>query len=182
MEPLVPGCLVEARVVGVMKFEDAGEVDDKIISYLKENYPNPNDLDDEGYFDMIHDIRSRFKLDFDKGNEIAETYSDMQEDSFARGGKMKVHKQRREQYYDRDVERYGSRDSKVSARLVGYRYKKIYDKRTGKLRKITKSDKEYYGKVSQKDIKDFENGNSSTKRRVYWEARRDHSDSQKGRF
>lgn len=34
IEPLVPGCVVEARVIGVMKFEDAGEIDDKIIAVL----------------------------------------------------------------------------------------------------------------------------------------------------
>ncbi len=34
MEPLVPGCLVEARIIGMMKFEDGGEVDDKIIAVL----------------------------------------------------------------------------------------------------------------------------------------------------
>jgi inorganic pyrophosphatase len=37
MEPLVPGCLVEARIIGVMKFEDAGEVDDKIIAVLADD-------------------------------------------------------------------------------------------------------------------------------------------------
>lgn len=36
-EPLVPGCLVEARVIGVMKFEDGGEVDDKIIAVLSDD-------------------------------------------------------------------------------------------------------------------------------------------------
>ncbi|MBP9711868.1 MAG: inorganic diphosphatase [Candidatus Pacebacteria bacterium] len=36
-EPLVPGCLVEARVIGVMKFEDGGEVDDKIIAVLADD-------------------------------------------------------------------------------------------------------------------------------------------------
>ncbi len=33
-EPLVPGSLVEIRVIGVMKFVDGGEVDDKIIAVL----------------------------------------------------------------------------------------------------------------------------------------------------
>ncbi|MES2223692.1 MAG: inorganic diphosphatase [Patescibacteria group bacterium] len=33
-EPLVPGSLVEARIIGVMKFIDGGEVDDKIIAVL----------------------------------------------------------------------------------------------------------------------------------------------------
>jgi inorganic pyrophosphatase len=37
VEPLVNGCLVEARVIGVMKFEDGGEVDDKIIAVLKDD-------------------------------------------------------------------------------------------------------------------------------------------------
>ncbi len=36
-EPLVPGCLVEARVIGVMKFEDGGERDDKIITVLADD-------------------------------------------------------------------------------------------------------------------------------------------------
>jgi inorganic pyrophosphatase len=36
-EPLAAGCLVEARVIGVMKFEDGGEVDDKIIAVLADD-------------------------------------------------------------------------------------------------------------------------------------------------
>ena len=36
-EPLVPGSLVEARVIGIMKFIDGGEVDDKIIAVLKDD-------------------------------------------------------------------------------------------------------------------------------------------------
>src|ERR1700691_4519393 len=33
-EPLVPGSVVEARVIGAMKFIDGGEVDDKIVAVL----------------------------------------------------------------------------------------------------------------------------------------------------
>jgi inorganic pyrophosphatase len=33
-EPLVPGSLVEVRIIGAMKFIDGGEVDDKIIGVL----------------------------------------------------------------------------------------------------------------------------------------------------
>lgn len=33
-EPLVPGSIVEARIIGAMKFIDGGEVDDKIIAVL----------------------------------------------------------------------------------------------------------------------------------------------------
>jgi inorganic pyrophosphatase len=36
-EPLVPGSLVEVRVIGVMKFIDGGEVDDKIIAVLNDD-------------------------------------------------------------------------------------------------------------------------------------------------
>lgn len=36
-EPLIPGSLVEARIIGVMKFVDGGEVDDKIIAVLNDD-------------------------------------------------------------------------------------------------------------------------------------------------
>src|SRR3989344_4127632 len=36
-EPLIPGSLVEARVIGIMKFEDNGERDDKIITVLSDD-------------------------------------------------------------------------------------------------------------------------------------------------
>ena len=36
-EPLVPGSLVEVRVIGVMKFIDGGEIDDKIIAVLNDD-------------------------------------------------------------------------------------------------------------------------------------------------
>lgn len=36
-ETLVPGSLVEARIIGIMKFEDGGERDDKIITVLSDD-------------------------------------------------------------------------------------------------------------------------------------------------
>ncbi len=36
-EALVPGSLVEARVIGIMKFEDGGERDDKVITVLSDD-------------------------------------------------------------------------------------------------------------------------------------------------
>lgn len=36
-EPIVPGCLVEARIIGIMKFDDGGERDDKIIAVLNDD-------------------------------------------------------------------------------------------------------------------------------------------------
>lgn len=36
-EPLVPGCLVEVRVIWIMKFVDWGEVDDKVIAVINDD-------------------------------------------------------------------------------------------------------------------------------------------------
>jgi inorganic pyrophosphatase len=36
-EPLVPGSVVEARIIGIMKFDDGGEVDDKVIAVLADD-------------------------------------------------------------------------------------------------------------------------------------------------
>lgn len=33
-EPLIPGSVLEARIIGVMKFQDGGETDDKIIAVV----------------------------------------------------------------------------------------------------------------------------------------------------
>lgn len=54
MEPLVPGCVVEARVVGIMKFVDGGEVDDKVIAVLE------NDRRSE-HIQSIDDLGEQFK-------------------------------------------------------------------------------------------------------------------------
>ena len=36
-EPLVPGSIVEARIIGIMKFDDGGEFDDKVIAVLSDD-------------------------------------------------------------------------------------------------------------------------------------------------
>lgn len=67
-EPLVPGCLLEAKVIGVMKFEDGGERDDKIITVLAddkrvehiESYENLGDhwkKELEHYFEHYKDLK-----------------------------------------------------------------------------------------------------------------------------
>lgn len=53
-EPLIPGCLVEARVLGVMKFEDGGEIDDKIIAVLAEDKRSD-------HIQSIDDLGEQFK-------------------------------------------------------------------------------------------------------------------------
>lgn len=55
-EPLVPGSLVEARVIGVMKFIDGGEVDDKIIAVL-------NDDRRSDHIKTIDDLGDYFKTE-----------------------------------------------------------------------------------------------------------------------
>lgn len=53
-EPLIPGCLVEARILGVMKFEDSGEVDDKIIAVLADDKRS-------NHIKSIEDLGEHFK-------------------------------------------------------------------------------------------------------------------------
>ncbi len=36
-EPLIPGSIVEARIIGIMTFDDGGEVDDKVIGVLADD-------------------------------------------------------------------------------------------------------------------------------------------------
>jgi len=55
-EPLVPGSLVEARVIGVMKFVDGGEVDDKIIAVL-------NDDRRSDHINTVEDLGEYFKTE-----------------------------------------------------------------------------------------------------------------------
>lgn len=54
LEPLVPGCLVEARIIGVMKFEDGGEIDDKIIAVLADDRRSD-------HIKSIEDLGEQFK-------------------------------------------------------------------------------------------------------------------------
>jgi inorganic pyrophosphatase len=54
LEPLVPGCVVEARVIGVMKFEDGGETDDKIIAVLADDRRSD-------HIKSIEDLGEQFK-------------------------------------------------------------------------------------------------------------------------
>lgn len=37
IEPLLPGSAVEIKVIGIMKFEDNGEIDDKVIAVLSDD-------------------------------------------------------------------------------------------------------------------------------------------------
>lgn len=51
-ESLIPGSLAEARIIGLMKFEDGGEVDDKVIAVLNDDKRSDHikTLDDLGEY------------------------------------------------------------------------------------------------------------------------------------
>tara|TARA_Y100001968_G_scaffold322872_1_gene359674 strand:+ start:641 stop:1228 length:588 start_codon:yes stop_codon:yes gene_type:complete len=36
-EPLIPGSIIEARIIGIMTFDDGGEVDDKVIAVIADD-------------------------------------------------------------------------------------------------------------------------------------------------
>ena len=55
-EPLVPGSVVEARIIGAMKFIDGGEVDDKIIAVL-------NDDRRSDHIKSVEDLGEYFKTE-----------------------------------------------------------------------------------------------------------------------
>jgi inorganic pyrophosphatase len=55
-EPLVPGSLAEVRIIGVMKFVDGGEVDDKIIAVL-------NDDKRMAHIKSVEDLGEYFKTE-----------------------------------------------------------------------------------------------------------------------
>lgn len=55
-EPLVPGSLIEARIIGIMKFIDGGEVDDKVIAVL-------NDDKRVNHIKTLEDLGEHFKTE-----------------------------------------------------------------------------------------------------------------------
>lgn len=55
-EPLIPGSVAECRIIGVMKFVDGDEVDDKIIAVL-------NDDKRVGHIKSIEDLGEYFKTE-----------------------------------------------------------------------------------------------------------------------
>lgn len=84
-EPLVPGSLLEARIIGVMKFEDGGERDDKIITVLSSDkrMDHINSFEELGahwqketehYFEHYKDLKSPGKCKvlgfFDKDEAV----------------------------------------------------------------------------------------------------------------
>lgn len=52
-EPIVPGSVVEARILGLMKFNDGGEVDDKVIAVI-------NDDKRQDHIQKVEDLGEHF--------------------------------------------------------------------------------------------------------------------------
>jgi inorganic pyrophosphatase len=92
-ESLAPGCLVEARIIGLMKFEDSGERDDKIIAVLADDrrMDDISTLEDLGghrlkeiehYFETYKHLKKPGTckpLGFFDTNEAAKTVKECQE-------------------------------------------------------------------------------------------------------
>lgn len=124
--------------------------------------------------DMAKDNKSFSVITGDEIQEIAEHFAAYKEKTkiYKKGGNMK---QSQAQY---KREKYGSQDKKRMAKPVGFRYKKIRDKKSGRLRDVTKDDKEYYQTPSQKLIKAYKDGDKTARKMIYFEKRADHSDKE----
>ena len=72
-ESLVPGCLVEASVIGVIKFEDGGEVDDKILAVLSDDRRSD-------HIQSISDLSEQFKKETEY---FLEHYKDLKKPGFS---------------------------------------------------------------------------------------------------
>jgi inorganic pyrophosphatase len=70
-EKLVPGCLIEARVIGLMEMMDDGEVDDKVIAV-------PNN---DKRFDHIKDITDLPEYFFKETKYYWEHYKDLKKEN-----------------------------------------------------------------------------------------------------
>ncbi len=82
-EPLVPGALVEVRVIGIMKFVDGGEIDDKIIGVIAEDKRNDHiqSVEDLGEY-FIKETKyywENYKALKKPGTGIVESFQDKDE-------------------------------------------------------------------------------------------------------
>ncbi len=73
-EPLIPGCLVKAKPIGVINMIDDGEMDEKIIAVASKdpfysNVENMDDLPQHTYDEMVHFFK-RYKELQNKVTEI----------------------------------------------------------------------------------------------------------------
>lgn len=94
-EQFVPGSLVEIKVIGVMKFEDEGEIDDKIIGVVNDDKRNIhiNTIDDLGEYFQIET-----KYFWEKYKELKRAGTGITKGFFDKTEAIKVIKECEERY------------------------------------------------------------------------------------
>ena len=96
-ESFVPGSLVEIRVIGMMKFEDTGEVDDKIIGVVNDDKRNEHikTIDDLGEY-----FKTETKYFWEKYKELKKPGTGITKGFFDKKEAIKVIKGCEKRYKD----------------------------------------------------------------------------------
>ncbi len=96
-EQFVPGSLVEIRIIGVMKFEDEGEIDDKIIGVVNDDKRN-------NHINTIEDLGEYFKTEtkyfWEKYKELKKANTGITKGFFDKDEAIKVVKECEQRYTD----------------------------------------------------------------------------------
>lgn len=96
-EPFVPGSLIEVKIIGMMKFEDTGEVDDKIIGVVNDDKRNE-------HIETIDDLGEYFKIEtkyfWEKYKELKKPDSGITKGFFDKKEAIKVIKECEQRYKD----------------------------------------------------------------------------------
>lgn len=96
-EPFVSGSLVEIRIIGMMKFEDTGEVDDKIIGVVSDDKRNEHikTIDDLGEY-----FKTETKYFWEKYKELKIPGAGVTKGFFDKEEAVKVIKECEQRYKD----------------------------------------------------------------------------------
>lgn len=96
-EPFVSGSLVEIRIIGMMKFEDTGEVDDKIIGVVNDDKRNEHikTIDDLGEY-----FKTETKYFWEKYKELKIPGTGITKGFFDKEEAVKVIKECEQRYKD----------------------------------------------------------------------------------
>jgi inorganic pyrophosphatase len=96
-EAFVPGSLVEIRIIGMMKFIDGGEVDDKIIGVVNDDKKNEHikTIDDLGEY-----FKTETKYFWEKYKELKKPGTGETKGFFDKDEAIKVVKECEKRYFD----------------------------------------------------------------------------------
>ena len=96
-ESFVPGTLVEIRIIGMMKFEDTGEVDDKIIGVVNDDKRNEHikTIDDLGEY-----FKTETKYFWEKYKELKKPGAGITKGFFDKEEAIKVIRECEQRYKD----------------------------------------------------------------------------------